>query len=83
MVDQQPDLTQIGSQTVTLTYTDTLGNVISVPTQVTVVASRAQVTTKAPLTIWPSEVAQLKVADLVTITAANGNPVDTSTEIGR
>ncbi|WP_262343767.1 bacterial Ig-like domain-containing protein [Lactiplantibacillus plantarum] len=81
VVDQQPDLTQIGSQTVTLTYTDTLGNVISVPTQVTVVASRAQVTTKAPLTIWPSEVAQLKVADLVTITAANGNPVDTSTDL--
>ncbi|RUS43994.1 bacterial Ig-like domain-containing protein [Lactiplantibacillus plantarum] len=81
VVDQQPDLTQIGSQTVTLTYTDALGNVISVPTQVTVVASRAQVTTKAPLTIWPSEVAQLKVADLVTITAANGNPVDTSTDL--
>lgn len=79
VVDQQPDLTQIGSQTVTLTYT--LGNVISVPTQVTVVASQAQVTTKAPLTIWPSEVAQLKVADLVTITAANGNPVDTSTNL--
>ncbi|ALV15622.1 MULTISPECIES: bacterial Ig-like domain-containing protein [Lactiplantibacillus] len=81
VVDQQPDLTQIGSQTVTLTYTDALGNVISVPTQVTVVASQAQVTTKAPLTIWPSEVAQLKVADLVTITAANGNPVDTSTNL--
>ncbi|MDN6417630.1 MAG: bacterial Ig-like domain-containing protein, partial [Lactiplantibacillus plantarum] len=81
VVDQQPDLTQIGSQTVTLTYTDALGNVISVPTQVTVVASQAQVTTKAPLTIWPSEVAQLKVADLVTITAANGNPVDTSTDL--
>ncbi|WHQ50983.1 bacterial Ig-like domain-containing protein [Lactiplantibacillus plantarum] len=81
VVDQQPDLTQIGSQTVTLTYTDALGNVISVPTQVTVVASRAQVTTKAPLTIWPSEVAQLKVADLVTITAANGNPVDTSADL--
>ncbi|WP_436666175.1 bacterial Ig-like domain-containing protein [Lactiplantibacillus plantarum] len=31
VVDQQPDLTQIGSQTVTLTYTDALGNVISVP----------------------------------------------------
>ncbi|PKX52186.1 BspA family leucine-rich repeat surface protein [Lactiplantibacillus plantarum] len=77
VVDQQPDLTQ----TVTLTYTDALGNVISVPTQVTVVASQAQVTTKAPLTIWPSEVAQLKVADLVTITAANGNPVDTSTNL--
>ncbi|UZM83387.1 bacterial Ig-like domain-containing protein [Lactiplantibacillus plantarum] len=81
VVDQQPDLTQIGSQTVTLTYTDALGNVISVPTQVTVVASRAQVTTKASLTIWPSEVAQLKVADLVTITAANGNPVDTSADL--
>ncbi|QAB24272.1 BspA family leucine-rich repeat surface protein [Lactiplantibacillus plantarum] len=81
VVDQQPDLTQIGSQTVTLTYTDALGNVISVPTQLTVVASQAQVTTKAPLTIWPSEVAQLKVADLVTITAANGNPVDTSTDL--
>ncbi|MGL3695117.1 bacterial Ig-like domain-containing protein [Lactiplantibacillus plantarum subsp. plantarum] len=81
VVAQQPDLTQIGSQTVTLTYTDALGNVISVPTQVTVVASQAQVTTKAPLTIWPSEVAQLKVADLVTITAANGNPVDTSTNL--
>ena len=81
VVDQQPDLTQIGSQTVTLTYTDALGNVISVPTQVTVVASQAQVTTKAPLTIWPSEVAQLKVADLVTITAANGNPVDISTDL--
>ncbi|GIQ93443.1 cell surface protein [Lactiplantibacillus plantarum] len=81
VVDQQPDLTQIGSQTVTLTYTDALGNVISVPTQVTVVASQAQVTTKAPLTIWPSEVAQLKVADLVTITAANGNLVDTSTNL--
>ncbi|WP_436676581.1 bacterial Ig-like domain-containing protein [Lactiplantibacillus plantarum] len=81
VVDQQPDLTQIGSQTVTLTYTDALGNVISVPTQVTVVASQAQVTTKAPLTIWPSEVAQLKVADLVTITAANGNPADTSTDL--
>ncbi|ASX20840.1 bacterial Ig-like domain-containing protein [Lactiplantibacillus plantarum] len=81
VVDQQPDLTQIGLQTVTLTYTDALGNVISVPTQVTVVASQAQVTTKAPLTIWPSEVAQLKVADLVTITAANGNPVDTSTNL--
>ncbi|MCG0808572.1 cell surface protein [Lactiplantibacillus plantarum] len=81
VVDQQPDLTQIGSQTVTLTYTDALGNVISVPTQVTVVASQAQDTTKAPLTIWPSEVAQLKVADLVTITAANGNPVDTSTDL--
>ncbi|MCG0749064.1 cell surface protein [Lactiplantibacillus plantarum] len=81
VVDQQPDLTQIGSQTVTLTYTDALGNVISVPTQVTGVASRAQVTTKAPLTIWPSEVAKLKVADLVTITAANGNPVDTSTDL--
>ena len=81
VVDQQPDLTQIGSQTVTLTYTDALGNVISVPTQVTVVASQAQVTTKAPLTIWPSEVAQLKVADLVTITAANGNPVDTSADL--
>ncbi|MGP9053495.1 bacterial Ig-like domain-containing protein [Lactiplantibacillus plantarum] len=81
VVDQQPDLTQIGSQTVTLTYTNALGNVISVPTQVTVVASQAQVTTKAPLTIWPSEVAQLKVADLVTITAANGNPVDTSTNL--
>ncbi|MZU90896.1 cell surface protein [Lactobacillus plantarum] len=81
VVDQQPDLTQIGSQTVTLTYTDALGNVISVPTQVTVVASQAQVTAKAPLTIWPSEVAQLKVADLVTITDANGNPVDTSTDL--
>ncbi|MCA5598199.1 bacterial Ig-like domain-containing protein [Lactiplantibacillus argentoratensis] len=81
VVDQQPDLTQIGSQTVTLTYTDALGNVISVPTQVTVVASQAQVTAKAPLTVWPSEAAQLKVADLVTITAANGNPVDTSTDL--
>lgn len=81
VVDQQPDLTQIGSQTVTLTYTDALGNVISVPTQVTVVASQAQVTAKAPLTVWPSEAAQLKVADLVTITAANGSPVDTSTDL--
>ncbi|WP_251898820.1 bacterial Ig-like domain-containing protein [Lactiplantibacillus paraplantarum] len=81
VVDQQPDLTQIGSQTVTLTYTDALGNVISVLTQVTVVASQAQVIAKAPLTIWPSEVAQLRVADLVTITDANGNPVDTSTDL--
>ncbi|WP_420328471.1 bacterial Ig-like domain-containing protein [Lactiplantibacillus plantarum] len=75
------DTSKAGAQTVTLAYTDALGNVISVPTQVTVVASQAQVTTKAPLTIWPSEVAQLKVADLVTITAANGNPVDTSTDL--
>ncbi|APP13225.1 cell wall anchor protein [Lactiplantibacillus plantarum subsp. plantarum] len=65
VVDQQPDLTQIGSQTVTLTYTDELGKEHLVTAVVNTVASKAKITAVSDQIIIPDEAKKLTATDLV------------------
>ncbi|EQM53281.1 hypothetical protein N692_05855 [Lactiplantibacillus plantarum EGD-AQ4] len=77
-----PDLTTAGVQNVTFTYTDDQGNELTATTVVTVVASQASMTAKAPQTVWPQEVAKLSVADLVQqVTDATGQVVTDFTNV--
>ena len=77
-----PDLTTAGVQNVTFTYTDNQGNELTATALVKVVASQANITAKAPQTVWPQEVAKLSVADLVQqVTDATGQVVNDVTNV--
>ena len=77
-----PDLTTAGVQNVTFTYTDNQGNELTATALVKVVASQANITAKAPQTVWPQEVAKLSVADLVQqVTDATGQVVTDVTNV--
>ncbi len=75
-VTSLPDLATAGVQNVTFTYTDNQGNELTATALVKVVASQANITAKAPQTVWPQEVAKLSAADLVQqVTDATGQVV--------
>lgn len=75
-VTSLPDLATAGVQNVTFTYTDNQGNELTATALVKVVASQANITAKAPQTVWPQEVAKLSAADLVRqVTDATGQVV--------
>ncbi|MCT0161531.1 BspA family leucine-rich repeat surface protein [Lactiplantibacillus pentosus] len=64
----QPNLTSamVGvPQSITLTYTDDLGQIQQVTVVVTTQASKSGITAKADQVIWPHEVTSLKATDLV------------------
>ena len=81
-VTSLPDLTTAGVQNVTFTYTDNQGNELTATAVVKVVASQANITAKAPQTVWPQEVGKLSVADLVQqVTDATGQVVTDFTNV--
>ncbi|MCT3288010.1 BspA family leucine-rich repeat surface protein [Lactiplantibacillus pentosus] len=75
----QPNLTSamVGvPQSITLTYTDDLGQIQQVTVVVTTQASKASITAKADQVIWPHEVTNLKATDLVAnVQDATGQPL--------
>ncbi len=81
-VTSLPDLATAGVQNVTFTYTDNQGNELTATALVKVVASQANITAKAPQTVWPQEVAKLSAADLVQqVTDATGQVVTDFTNV--
>ncbi|CAJ1226318.1 bacterial Ig-like domain-containing protein [Lactiplantibacillus xiangfangensis] len=72
-VNNGPDLTQAGQQTVTFAYTDDQGVVHSATAIVNVLASQATITAKDDQVVWPQDVSKLTAADLVqSVTDASG-----------
>lgn len=76
---EQPNLTSamVGvPQSITLTYTDDLGQIQQVTVVVTTQASKAGITAKVDQVIWPHEVTNLKATDLVAnVQDATGQPL--------